>query len=344
LLDSDRWYATVVGVQDWPGPDEHDDEPGSEEHAEFEGGGGDLPFAGALGVDPEQPDPGCGHGWRNLQFLDEDEGIVCSRCTRAWSLEDDARDAVLTLWDSTRRALDELTLQQARLIRIIEELTGSAHCHWCGRWEEGPEGFVAISTRRVCPEHLGQLLAEVAPIDSEDIGAVRRWLGQNLATNEGDVYALWLVEKSVVECPELLHGDFSVENIGNRTVELPPTWAEHLAVSTSSTVNTVSTAIASLLELPAPTSRAGRSFLLGTLARALWAARHEKALDADALTELLMEAAPSGTRDRATVVLDLYREEMQVDGTVTGVMADDLVEALIGRAGSELAPLLPRAM
>lgn len=336
-----------MGVQDDPLGD-HDGEalpdgrrPGEDPAGATPGPDEELPFAGALGVDPDLPDPGCEHDWRNLHFLEDDEGIVCGRCRRLWEVDDtDARDTVLTLWQSTRRAVEELTLRQDRLSRIIEELTGSARCHWCDSWGDDPDHLVVVQRRRVCPEHVGQLLSAVAPVDDDDLEDARGWILSALEENTHDLYVTWLAENAVVECPELAAGPLAIEAIGARSVDIPAAWGARLGVGPRPNVNDLSTAVARLLELPAPTSRAGRAFLIGTLARALWAARLGDLLDAESLTGLLLEAAPSGNRDRATVVLDLYREEMQVDGTVTGEMADDLVEALLGRAGSELAPLV----
>lgn len=307
---------------------------------------GELTFAGAFGIDPEQPDPGCEHGWRNLHFLEDDEGIACMRCARAWVVDEgDSRDAVLTLWNSTRRAVEDLTLQQERLTRIVEELTGSVRCHWCQRWSDERDAFVDVQRRRACPEHLGQLLGEVVPAEEGDLAAVQTWLRGILATRGGDVYTAWLAEKAAVECPELADGanaaHLSVDGIGGRVVELSASWARALNLAERTDVNTASAGVARLLDLPRPLSRPGRSFLLGTLARTVRAWETGAPLDAESLTASLMEAAPSGNRDRATVILDLYREEMQVDATVTGEMADDLVEALIGRAASEFAGRAP---
>lgn len=340
--------TTVGDVQDRPEDAEQEEgagrgkapEPGPE--AAPDEAPGELPFAGALGIDPEQPDPGCEHDWRNIHFLEDDEGIACLRCGRAWAVDEgDNRDAVLTLWSSTRRAVEDLTLQQERLTRIVEELTGSVRCHWCQRWSDEHDEFVNVRRRRACPEHLGQLIGEVAPAEEDDIAAVQAWLRAVLATRTGDVYTAWLAEKAAVECPEITDGTdaahLSIDGIGGRGVELPEEWAHRLDLPTRTDVNTASTGVAKLLDLPYPISRPGRAFLLGTLARTLRAWETGAPLDAESLTATLMEAAPNGNRDRATVILDLYREEMQVDGTVTGEMADDLVEALIGRAASEFA-------
>jgi hypothetical protein len=303
----------------------------------------ELSFTGALGVDPDFPDPGCEHNWQNLHFLEDDEGLVCSRCRRAWAVDDeDTRDTVLTLWHATRRAVEDLKQQQERLNLIIEELTGARRCHWCQSWSDETGDFVEVNLRRCCPEHLGQFLGQVAPVDEDDLTTVRDWLGRLLAEKTTNVYAAWLAEKSVVECPELLDGapdntDLTIEAIGQRTVELPVEWATRIGTAPRTNVNALSTNVARLLDLPYPTSRAGRAFLVGTLARALRAAEQSEPLDAESLTEALMEAVPSGNRDRATIVLDLYRDEMQMDGTVTGDMADDLVEALVGRAASEFS-------
>jgi hypothetical protein len=352
LLDRRALPTTVVVMQDGTTPG-HPGDDGEQQHeppqpdrtGEDSPDGEELPFAGALGIDPDFPDPGCEHDWRNLHFLEDDEGLVCSRCGRAWAVDEDTRDTVLTLWHSTRRAVEDLALGQERLNRIIEELTGVRRCHWCQSWSDDTEDFVEVNFRRCCPEHLGQLLAQVAPADEDDLAAVRDWLGRLLTEKAADVYTVWLAEKSVVECPELLEGatdstGLTVEAIGQRTVELPAEWAARIGTVPRTSVNALSAKVARLLDLPSPTSRAGRAFLVGTLARALRAAEKGEPLDAESLTEALLEAAPSGNRDRATIVLDLYREEMQVDGTVTGEMADDLVEALIGRAAAEFAPLV----
>jgi len=339
LLDMRRPGATVDGVQDHP----DDGLPDDGLRADDSGGGpapeGDLPFPGALGVDPEHPDPGCEHEWRNLLFLDEDEGLVCTRCGRDWALdEEDARDAVLALWHSTRRAVEDLHLRQERVTRIIEALTGTLRCHWCDRWSDDPDAFVAVGDRRGCPEHLGQLLAETVPADDGDVAVVTDWLTAALADDPGDVYPAWLAEKAAVEYPGLAGEGGPASGLGARRVVLADPWSGLLGTQPVLDVNAVARAVARLLELPAPTSRPGRALLLGTLALAVRAREQGGTANAEDLAELLLEAAPTGNRDRATVVLDLYRSEMQADGTVTGEMADDLVEALIGRAASEFAP------
>lgn len=346
LLDSGTSRTTVTGVQDHPENDfrDEEDEP---ENDPADADKGELSFIGALGVDPEQPDPGCTHDWRNLHFLEEDEGIACLRCGRAWSVdEDDSRDAVLTLWNSTKRAVEDLSLQQDRLTRIIEELTGSVRCHWCHHWSDDGDEFVTIGRRRACPEHLGQLVAEVAPAADDDLDALRLWLQDVLETRQGDIHAAWLAEKAAVECPELADETnaphLRADDIGARATHVPAPWAGVLGIPQDTDVNAVSAVVAGILDLPRPASRPGRAFLLGVLARALRAWELGAPLDAETLTATLMEAAPSGNRDRATIVLDLYRDEMQVDGVVTGEMADDLVEALIGRAASEFADRAPR--
>jgi hypothetical protein len=346
----DRWVppTTVIDVQNHPDhtdPDEGEDR--GEEQTHLESGSdeelhGVLPFTGALGVDPEQPDPGCAHDWRNLHFLEDDEGIACMRCGRGWVVDEgDSRDAVLALWNSTRRAIEDLTIGQERLTRIVEEITGSVRCHWCQHWSDDTDEFVTVGRRRACPEHLGQLLAEVAPAAEDDVARVQTWLRGVLETRGDDVYTAWLAEKAAVECPEIADGPnaLTIDDIGGRGIALPVVWSDRLGLPTRTDVDTASTRVARLLDLPRPISRPGRSFLLGALARVLRSWEIGAPLDAEALTDILMEVAPSTNRDRATIVLDLYREEMQVDGTVTGEMADDLVEALIGRAASEFSGL-----
>jgi len=346
-------------VAEHPANDDRDDRDAEEEQGASgsvpEGSGrdsadfpGELSFIGALGIDPDQPDPGCEHDWRNLHFLENDEGITCLRCARAWAVDEgDSRDAVFTLWNSTRRAIEDLALQQERLTRIVEEITGNVRCHWCNRWSDDTDEFVAVQRRRACPEHLGQLLGEIAPADDDDLDTVRNWLRDALGTQGRDVYTTWLVEKAVVECPELTNSldalHLTIDAVGGQEIELPAAWATPLGLPTSVTVNAISSGVAKLLDLPHPISRPGRAFLLGALARAVHAWELGVPLDAETLTATLMEAAPSGNRDRATIILDLYREEMQVDGTVTGEMADDLVEALIGRAASEFSGRAPAA-
>lgn len=264
------------------------------------------------------------------------------RCRRVWTVDEgDSRDAVLALWNSTRRAIEDLTIGQERLTRFVEEITGSVRCHWCQRWSDDIDEFVTVGRRRACPEHLGQLLAEVAPAAEEDVVSVQAWLRGVLETRSDDVYTTWLAEKAAIECPAIADGPsaLTIDDIGGRSITLPALWSEWLGLPARTDVNTVSTTVAHLLDLPRPISRPGRSFLLGALARVLRAWETGAPLDAEALTDTLMEVAPSVNRDRATIVLDLYREEMQVDGTVTGEMADDLVEALIGRAASEFSGL-----
>lgn len=321
--------------------DESDGQPAD---AGTDDGPFDFSFVGALGVDPDQPDPGCEHDWQNLHFVEDDEGIVCSRCGKGWSVDgDDTRDAVLTLWNSTRRAVADVTVQLGIVNRIIEELTGMVRCHWCQQWTDDADRLVDLVHRRACPEHVGQLVGDVSPAQSDEVRAAAAWLTSTLADGDGDVHAAWIAEKAAVECPDLAVGEVSIAAIGARPVTLPAAWERRLGLIGTVTVDRVTVAVARVLELPAPTSRAGRAFLLGTLALSLRATSTNAGKDAETLSEHLMEAAPVGNRDRATVILDLYRDEMQVDGTVTGEMADDLVEALLVRAAAEFAPLVLHA-
>jgi len=325
-------------------PDDESTGDGQPADAAPNDGSSDLSFVGALGVDPDQPDPGCEHDWQNLHFFEDDEGIVCSRCGKGWNVDDDdTRDAVLTLWNSTRRAVADVTVQLGIVNRIIEEITGMVRCHWCQQWTDDADRLVDLVGRRACPEHVGQLVGGVSPADPDETTAASAWLASMLVKGDGDIHAAWLAEKAAVECPDLAVGDATIAAVGARTVALPAAWAQRLGITGTGTVDRVAIAVAGVLELPAPTSRAGRAFLLGTLALSLRATSTTAGQDAETLSEHLMEAAPTGNRDRATVILDLYRDEMQVDGTVTGEMADDLVEALLVRAAAEFAPLVLHA-
>lgn len=298
-----------------------------------------LWFEGASGVDPDTPDPGCQHDWRNLAFVEPDEGLVCTRCDRVWAVDnDDARDAMLSLWHSTRRGLLQLQQTQDKLVVLVEALTGKVRCHWCDDWDDA-ERLVTIDRRRACPEHLGSLLGSVVPVDDDEIEHAFDWLCSQLRERPGDLYAYWLADKAALECPDLDDGPLDGFALGHAVVATRSPWREVLRLGDEATVNDVIAAVARLLELPRPASRPGRNLLLGVLARTEWALHPGSVLSDELLPAVLLDAAPSNNRDRATVVLDLFRHEMPVDGTVSGDMADDLVEALVHRAAAELAPV-----
>jgi hypothetical protein len=292
----------------------------------------------AEGVDPDTPDPGCVHEWQHIQFIDEEDGdLACQRCGRIWVVDEDPREAVLALWQSSRLGIRRLQRTVERLAAVVETVTGTAHCHWCDIWKDDQDGLVALGTRHACPEHIGQLLASKSPAEENELAAARAWFRD--LRDSRDLYAAWLEEKAAVECPELTEEDVEAEELGERIVATPGAWATLLGVGEATTVNQLVRATSRLLELPAPVSRPGRALILGCLARAQWAAALRSLMHEPILSEILQEAIPTENRERATVVLDLYRDDMPEEGTLAGDMADDLIEALVLRIAAELATL-----
>jgi hypothetical protein len=144
----------------------------------------------------------------------------------------------------------------------------------------------------------------------------------------------------MVECDDIPEDPDLAESTGEREVRTEGAWATLLGLDERSTINQLVRALCRLLELPVPVSRPGRTLLLGAVARAVRASEIRSLLDENILVEVLQEIVPSGNRGRATIVLDLYRGEIPEDGTLSGDMADDLVEALVVRMAAEFGNLL----
>jgi hypothetical protein len=336
-VDTDRDSPTVMGMQERP----EDEQPGEEVPTGDTGSpdGRTLWFDKAEGLDPGAPDPGCLHEWQHLSFSDdEDEDLLCHRCGRLWIVEEDPREAMLTVWQSSRLGFHRISRRIDRLAGLLETMTGTVHCGWCDVWKEDGEGLVKLGSRHACPEHVGQLLSSLPEAEEEHEDA-ERWLERLRANNPDDLYALWLHEKAVVECPELPESDTYAELVGEQTVRTEGAWATLLGLGDLATVNQVVRNVSRFLELPVPVSRPGRTLILGAIARGAWAAEIRSLLDETILTEILQEIVPTENRERATVVLDLYRGEIPEDGTLSGDMADDLVEALVVRMAAELGNL-----
>lgn len=296
-----------------------------------------LWFEGAAGVDPDMPDPGCQHDWRNLAFAEGDDGLACTRCGRLWYVDDDdGRDALLSLWHSTRRGLAKLEQTQEKLVALVEALTGKARCHWCDRWDD-EDCLVVLAERRACPEHVGCLLGAVVPADDDELDYGFDWAAGMVLAQPTDLYSCWLADKTALECDALDRGALDAGLLGQTIVVTQDPWRRVLQLPDEAPLNDIVAAVAVLLELPRPVSRPGRNLLLGVLARTAMVSDLKPLLGDDQLPDILLEAAPSTNRDRATVVLDLFRHEMPEDGTVSGDMADDLVEAFVHRAAGELA-------
>lgn len=297
-----------------------------------------LWFDIAEGVDPDAPDPGCVHEWQHIQFLDEEDGdLACGRCGRVWIVEEDPREAMLALWQSSRLGLRRMQHKLDRIAALLETVTGTLHCHWCDLWQDDTDAVVPLGARHACPEHIGQLLATKSPLDERELAAARAWF--RVLRTDTELYAAWLQEKAAIECPELPEHENEAEELGERIVTTDGAWATLLGVGEKSTVNQLVRATCRFLELPTPVSRPGRALILGCLARTEWAADVRSLLNEQILSEILQEAIPSENRERATVVLDLYRDDMPDGGTLDGDMADDLIEALVLRISAELSTL-----
>jgi hypothetical protein len=306
--------------------------------AEASPDGRTLWFDVAEGIDPDAPDPGCVHEWQHIQFLDEEDGdLACGRCGRVWIVEEDPREAMLALWQSSRLGLRRMQHRLDRIAALLETVTGTLHCHWCDLWQDDTDALVPLGGRHACPEHIGQLLATKSPVDEREIAAARAWF--RVLRTDTELYAAWLDEKAAVECPELPEHENEAEELGERIVATNGAWATLLGVGEESTVNQLVRATSRFLELPTPVSRPGRALILGCLARTEWAADVRSLLNEQILSEILQEAIPTENRERATVVLDLYRDDMPDGGTLAGDMADDLIEALVLRISAELSTL-----
>lgn len=332
-MDTVAAGTTVETMQETP------EEDGVPEEPETSPDGRTLWFDKAEGLDPDTPDPGCLHEWQHLTFGEaEEDDLVCRRCGRIWMVGEDPREALLTVWQASRVGFHRIQRKLDRLANLLETMTGTSHCHWCDLWKDEEDGLVRIGCRRACPEHVGQLVSSLGDVDEEHADA-QAWLTKLHEENPRNLYAAWLQEKALVECPEIRPGATDAEAAGEREVETPGAWATLLGLGETSTVNQLVRATSRFLDLPVPVSRPGRALLLGAVARAVWAAELRSLLDESILTELLQEIVPTENRERATVILDLYRGEIPEDGTLSGDMADDLVEALVVRIAAELGNL-----
>lgn len=333
-MDTPRPQATVHGMQD--DPDQEPTEAAGEDEE-----GRTLWFDKAEGLEPGAPDPGCLHEWQHLGFADnEGEDLACHKCGRLWEVPEETRDALLTVWQSSLLALRRIERKLSRQAALLETMTGTVHCHWCDLWKEAGDGLVTIGRRSACPEHVGQMLDSLDEVDDEDMAAVSSWLKTLAAENPDSAYATWLQEKAMIECDDIPEELDLAESTGEREVRTEGAWATLLGLEERSTINQLVRALCRLLELPVPISRPGRTLLLGAVARAVRASEIRSLLDENILVEVLQEIVPTGNRGRATIVLDLYRGEIPEDGTLSGDMADDLVEALVVRMAAELGNLL----
>jgi len=334
LLDTPTRLPTVHPMQDDP-----EQEPA--DPAERDEEGRTLWFDKAEGLEPGAPDPGCLHDWQHLGFADnENEDLACHKCGRLWEVPEETREALLTVWQSSLMALRRIERKMNRQAALLETMTGTVHCHWCDLWKEAGDGMVTIGRRSACPEHVGQMLDSLADIDEDDMDEVRAWLDTLRSENPDNAYAVWLQEKALIECDDIPEDPDTAERTGEREVRTEGAWATLLGLEETSTVNQLVHSLCRLLELPVPVSRPGRTLLLGAIARAVRAAEIRSLLDENILGEVLQEIVPTGNRGRATIVLDLYRGEIPEDGTLSGDMADDLVEALVVRMAAELGNLL----
>lgn len=272
----------------------------------------------------DEADPGCAHPWYRLDFVEDNQGLGCSQCGRAWLLEDeeDAQDALLVTWQSARLAFEQLQERHDRLAEALSHVLPLRHCRACDAWASEDQ-LARVGPYAACVTHLGALAAREAG-DPDIVDSVAEQLGSYAASQA--LADHWLVERNIADWSELrVYLGRDDETFSAAAVNVPELIAARLGVSPRSSMSELVGALATALDLPAPLSRPGSVFLLGILAE-YHAARGESG---DAVVE---RAFPVHRTHRAVVVIDLCRDDIPEDASFTGDMADDLVRMLAGRA------------
>ena len=297
----------------------------------------------ACGVDPDQTDPSCEHPYTHLGFDSDDNGLECALCGESWST-DGSTASVLAVWQSCRVALVEQRERNDALASVLASISGQTWCTHCGKWGV-PELFVVLDGVALCREHVGSYY-RLNYADVDDNSLVQ-WLTSLVGERGCSVNDAWIIERVCSEYNPEISEYFNNTNSGDISVDLCAEVAETLKVDKNATIRNVANATARVLGLPIPASRPGRALVLGLLAKSYSTMldsysnfSNDAELDADELTIELHQAVPSRGIDRATAVLDLYRDEIQEDATVNGELADSLLEALAQSSAAILPAMI----
>lgn len=329
-MDRDAAAVTVDVVEPLPDP-ESEPYTGDEDD--------DIWFAPVTGSDPDTLDPGCVHFWENLTLTDEYDSLLCTKCGKVWTVYDDqARDALLTVWESTRMALARVTRRQDNMAALVGALIDSASCRWCETWTD-VDDLISLGDVRACPEHVGAVLDMTRPAEADEVTDARQWAESLFDTGTGDMYALWLVDKLLVDCPGIQSGELNSRRISRAPVITSARWNSALGLETVTRVHEIVRSVAGFLNVAVPGSHAGRNLLLGILARAerTWSAATPTS--AEEIEYALQVIVPVNGRDRATAVLDLLRHEMPDDASINGNMVDDMLDAFLQSTAEDILRL-----
>lgn len=303
----------------------------------------ELWVSDACGVDPDRTDPSCEHPYTHLGFDADDNGLECALCGESWST-DNSTASVLAVWQSCRVAIVEQRERNDALSSVLASISGQTWCVHCGKWGV-PELFVVLDEVTLCGEHVGPYYRlNYADVDDESLV---RWLTSLIGEKGCSVHDAWLIERACSEYNPEISEYFDNVNSGSIRVVLCNEIKAILKIEKDTTIRNVANATAKVLGLPVPASRPGRALVLGLLAKSYsttidsyYNSNNGVELDSDALTIELHQTVPSRGIDRATAVLDLYRDEIQEDATVNGELADSLLEALAQSSAAILPAML----
>jgi len=292
----------------------------------------ELWVGNACGVDPDNVDPSCRHPYASLVLLD-DSTLSCCLCGSQWDVDG---DSTIVLLGSFRVALAENEYRYQEMAKTLENITGQRHCAYCGKW--GLESkYVAIYDLHLCPEHIGDYC--FCNNDDEQDAELVDWM---MSTAEAgiDLRTAWILERIASEYKPDLNDYFNNVNSGSIPVTVDDGMRKILGLGKRTDIRNISNATTALLGLPNAASRHGRATVLGLLATGFSAVEDNPFIDDDSLTVELAYALPTRGINKATVVMDLYRDEIPDGVLVNGELADGLLEALAQSSAAVLGPLL----
>lgn len=315
LVDIPRHNATI----NYMGSDNFDEEL-------------ELWVSDACGVDPDNVDPSCRHPHTHLVLLD-DEILSCGLCGTQWDADG---ESVPVVWESFQTALTESKLRYDSMAAVLESITGQKHCAYCGEWGLA-SSYVALYGVHLCAEHIGDycFLNSDEDLDEELVN----WM-LSLVNSGLNLEFAWVVERISSEYRTDLSDYFDDVNSGDTPVTMDVDLLQILGSEQETTIRTIAKAVTKLLGLPDAASRHGRATVIGLLATGYSAVSKNPNIDDDTLTLELARALPTRGIHRATVVMDLYRDEIPFDASVNGVLADSLLRALAQSSAAVLGPLL----
>lgn len=292
----------------------------------------ELWVSDACGVDPDNIDPSCRHPHTRLILLD-DEVLSCGLCGTQWDADGECMPVV---WGSFQTALTESASRYASMATVLENITGQKHCSYCGEWGLA-SSYVALYGVHLCAEHVGDYC--FLNSDEELDEGLVDWM-LSLVDSGLNLESAWVVERISSEYRTDLNDYFDDVHSGDTPVIVDAALLRTVGGARETTIRTIAKAVTKLLGLPDAASRHGRATVIGLLATGYSAVVDNPTIDDDALTLELARALPTRGIHRATVVMDLYRDEIPFDVSVNGELADSLLRALAQSSAAVLGPLL----